>query len=196
MEEQFQDLFRITHHTNRVEAGKLLIAEPFMQGGCFARSVVYLVEHNAKGSVGLVLNKPLGYTTSALVQELEGMNIPVYMGGPVEQNQLYYIHSRPDIAEASRLNGGVYWGGDFKQLSHLLRAGEMRVDEIRFFVGYSGWSTGQLRQELKEGSWMVGEMEKELLFSLPNEGLWESSTRRLGGKYRLWANFPPNPVLN
>ena len=91
MEKEFQDLFQIRHNDDRVEVGKVLIAEPFLEGKYFNRSVVYMVEHDPSGSVGFVLNKPLPYTTSELVKELEGVYFPVYIGGPVERNQLYYI---------------------------------------------------------------------------------------------------------
>ena len=115
MEKEFQDLFQIRHNDDRVEVGKVLIAEPFLEGKYFNRSVVYMVEHDPSGSVGFVLNKPLPYTTSELVKELEGVYFPVYIGGPVERNQLYYIHRRNDIPDSEEIAKGIYWGGDFKE---------------------------------------------------------------------------------
>ena len=114
MEKEFQDLFQIRHNDDRVEVGKVLIAEPFLEGKYFNRSVVYMVEHDSSGSVGFVLNKPLPYTTSELVKELEGVHFPVYIGGPVERNQLYYIHRRNDIPDSEEIAKGIYWGGDFR----------------------------------------------------------------------------------
>lgn len=196
MEEQFQDLFRIRHNNDRVEAGKVLIAEPFLQGSYFSRSVVYLVEHNEKGSVGFILNKSLGCTASELVHELEGVDFPVYLGGPVEPNQLYYIHTRPDIEQSLLLADGVYWGGNFKQLVYMLKNGNIGTDQLRFFAGYSGWDKGQLYGELEEHSWMVGGIERSQLFASHNEYLWEQAMRKLGGRHKIWANFPKDPILN
>ena len=135
MEKEFQDLFQIRHNDDRVEVGKVLIAEPFLEGKYFNRSVVYMVEHDPSGSVGFVLNKPLPYTTSELVKELEGVYFPVYIGGPVERNQLYYIHRRNDIPDSEEIATGIYWGGDFKALTEMLKAGKVLEGEIRFFAG-------------------------------------------------------------
>ena len=196
MEKEFQDLFQIRHNDDRVEVGKVLIAEPFLEGKYFNRSVVYMVEHDPSGSVGFVLKKPLPYTTSELVKELEGVYFPVYIGGPVERNQLYYIHRRNDIPDSEEIAKGIYWGGDFKALTEMLKAGKVLEGEIRFFAGYSGWTDSQLENELQENSWMVGTIPTDTLFPIPNEGLWEQAMSSLGGRYKLWANFPEDPILN
>ncbi|MCR9012088.1 YqgE/AlgH family protein [Gabonibacter chumensis] len=196
MEEQFQDLFRIRHNSDRVEIGKVLIAEPFLQGNYFNRSVVYIVEHDETGSVGFVLNKPLPYTTSQLVKGLEGIELPVYLGGPVERNQLYYIHRKSGLTGALMIREGIYWGGNFRLLAEWLKSGKMTSGDVRFFAGYSGWNGKQLQGELEENSWMVGDIETEILFQLPNPQLWEQSMGSLGGRYKIWANFPEDPIMN
>ena len=141
MEKEFQDLFQIRHNDDRVEVGKVLIAEPFLEGKYFNRSVVYMVEHDPSGSVGFVLNKPLPYTTSELVKELEGVYFPVYIGGPVERNQLYYIHRRNDIPDSEEIAKGIYWGGDFKALTEMLKAGRYWFAR---FVSLQGIVAGQI----------------------------------------------------
>lgn len=196
MEDQFQDLFRIRRNNNKVSAGKLLIAEPFLQGNYFDRSVVYLVEHGEGGSVGYILNKPLDYSTSDLLKELKGIDFPVFLGGPVERNQLYYIHTCPDLPDSFRVGNGIYWGGDFGQLVCFLQEKRISQQEIRFFAGYSGWSKGQLLNELSEDSWLVGDADREMIFSGDDTQLWENAMRKLGGRYKVWANFPKDPILN
>lgn len=196
MEKEFQDLFQIRHNDDRVEVGKVLIAEPFLEGMYFNRSVIYMVEHDDDGSIGFVLNKPIAFTTSELVKELEGVYFPVYIGGPVERDQLYYIHRRNDIPDSEQIAEGIYWGGDFIALQGMLKAGMISQDEIRFFAGYSGWTRKQLDNELKENSWMVGSITTDILFTVPNEWLWEHAMGSLGGKHKLWANFPEDPILN
>ncbi len=196
MDEQFQDLFKIRRNRKKVEVGNILIAEPFLQGKYFSRSVIFMVEHDEKGSVGFVLNKPMAYTTSELISELSGVDYPVYIGGPVEPNQLYYIHRHPELENALHIINGIYWGGDFSQLTEMLKKGDIPAEEIRFFAGYSGWETGQLERELEENTWMIGDITRERFFEIPNEHIWEMSMSELGERYRIWANFPKDPIMN
>ena len=175
MDEQFQDLFKIRRNRKKVEIGNILIAEPFLQGKYFSRSVIFMVEHDEKGSIGFVLNKPMAYTTSDLVTELAGLEYPVYIGGPVEQNQLYYLHNHAEVEDALQIVPGIYWGGDFSKLTRLLQEGKIQPGEVRFFAGYSGWDAGQLDRELDENSWMVGDITPARFFEIPNDNLWEAS---------------------
>lgn len=196
MDEQFQDLFKIRRNRKKVEIGNVLIAEPFLEGKYFSRSVIFVVEHDEKGSIGFVLNKPMIYSTSDLVTELAGVDFPVYIGGPVEQNELYYIHSHPELSDALHISNGIYWGGDFVHLTRMLKEGNILPGEIRFFSGYSGWEAGQLNRELEENTWMIGDVSRQDVLELPAECLWEKSMSELGERYRIWANFPKDPIMN
>ncbi len=196
MDELFQDLFKIRPNRKNVGSGDILIAEPFLEGKYFSRSVVYITEHDEKGSIGFVLNKPMYYDTSDLVSELEGIHFPVYVGGPVEQNQLYYLHTHAELPNALPIADGIYWGGDFGHLAYSLKEGDILPGEIRFFAGYSGWECGQLKNEIDENSWMVGRITARHLFDTSYDELWEKSMESLGGKHKIWANFPENPVMN
>ena len=96
--------------------GKLLIAEPALTGDVsFNRSVVLLAEHNDEGAVGFILNKPLEYDICDLVSEIK-VPLKVFNGGPVEQDNLYFIHKVPHLIEDSiEISDGIYWGGDFEK---------------------------------------------------------------------------------
>ena len=196
MDEQFQDLFKIKYNRKNVGVGDILIAEPFLKGKCFSRAVIYIVEHDKNGTIGFTLNKVLPYTTSELVSELKKIDFPVYLGGPVEQNRLYYIHTHAELPDSLLIRDGVFWGGDFTHLVRMLNSGDILQDEVRFFAGYSGWDTGQLESELEENSWMVGQISGEGIFHRSPDGLWEKSMSELGGRYKVWANFPEDPVMN
>lgn len=196
MDEQFQDLFKIRRNRKKVEIGDILIAEPFLEGKYFSRSVIFMVEHDEKGSIGFVLNKPMAYSASDLVTELAGINFPVHVGGPVEPNQLYYLHKHPELEDALHIANDIYWGGDFTALVQMLKEGRILPEEIRFFAGYSGWDSGQLERELEENTWMVGDITSEGFFDVENEDLWESSMSALGGRYKIWSNFPKDPIMN
>ena len=178
--------------------GKLLIAEPSLTGDVsFNRSVVLLAEHNDEGSVGFILNKPLNYSMNDLVDEIE-IPFPVFNGGPVEQDNLYFIHKVPDLIPHSvEISDGIYWGGDFEITVMLVNSGKIGQKDIRFFLGYSGWASLQLDQELDSKSWIVvaNEYESDII-KQPANSFWRDKMMELGGQYLLWSNAPENPSLN
>ncbi len=180
------------------EKGCLLIAEPsIFTDTTFGRSVILLAEHNENGSVGFVLNKLNGYKLTDFVPSAE-KDFPVYNGGPVDSDQLYFIHKRPDLMEdALEISTGVFWGGSFEKVIEEVNKGTISPNEIRFFLGYSGWDFNQLEDELRKNSWVVSENAyKSDIVSAVDEDFWRKQMIELGGDYALWANSPENPNLN
>lgn len=178
--------------------GNLLIAEPALTGDVsFNRSVVLLAEHNEEGSVGFILNKPLDYDISDLVQEII-VPFPVFNGGPVEQDNLYFIHRVPHlISNSVEIADGIYWGGDFEKTIELVNANAIGENEIRFFLGYSGWASLQLDQELNSKSWIVVKNKyASNIIEKSTVAFWKEKMIELGGEYLLWSNAPENPNLN
>lgn len=178
--------------------GKLLIAEPSLTGDVsFNRSVVLLAEHNKEGSVGFILNKPLNYSMDDLVEEIH-IPFPVFNGGPVEQDNLYFIHNVPELIPNSiEISDGIYWGGDFEITVTLINTGKISQNEIRFFLGYSGWASFQLDQELDSRSWIVVANKYESgIIRKSTQAFWREKMMELGGQYLLWSNAPENPGLN
>tara|TARA_R110002051_G_scaffold93441_1_gene163262 strand:- start:2629 stop:3189 length:561 start_codon:yes stop_codon:yes gene_type:complete len=178
--------------------GKLLIAEPTLTGDVsFNRSVVLIAEHNDDGSVGFILNKPLMYSINELVTDIS-VPFQVYNGGPVEQDNLYFIHKVPHlIAESIEISHGIYWGGNFENIVELINKGLITEKDIRFFLGYSGWNSLQLDQELNSKSWVVvhNKYKSDIIHKAANT-FWKEKMIELGGDYILWSNFPENPNLN
>jgi len=178
--------------------GHLLIAEPSTLGDVsFNRSVVLLAEHNSEGSIGFILNKPLNYTINDLLPEIEA-SFKIYNGGPVEQDNLYFIHNIPEIIPNSiEISNGIYWGGDFETTKHLINTGEINKNNIRFFLGYSGWGVQQLEMELQENAWIISEnsLDKKLL-SKSSVQFWKEKIIEQGGEYLLFSNAPEDPMLN
>ena len=178
--------------------GHLLIAEPSILGDVsFNRSVVLLAEHNDEGSIGFILNKPLNYTINDLLPEIEA-SFKIYNGGPVEQDNLYFIHNIPDIIPNSvEISNGIYWGGDFETTKQLINEGKITKNHIRFFLGYSGWSVNQLEMEMQENSWIVAENTlKNKLLSKASTLFWKEKIIEQGDEYVLFSNAPENPMLN
>jgi len=180
------------------EKGKLLIAEPALAGDVsFSRSVVLLAEHSEDGSVGFILNKPLDYSISDLVTEIE-VPFKVFNGGPVEQDNLYFIHKVPElIANSIEISDGIYWGGDFECIVGLINTNAISEEDIRFFLGYTGWSSLQLDKELTSKSWAIlpNKYESNIIQKAPG-AFWKENMLTLGGDYLLWSNTPENPSLN
>lgn len=178
--------------------GCLLVAEPsILNDISFNRAVILLTEHNNEGSVGFIINKPLSYSINDLVPEIEA-TFMIYNGGPVEQDNLYFIHNVPDlIPDSVEISNGIYWGGDFEITKKLINEGIIKKDNIRFFLGYTGWETDQLEYELEENSWIILENElKEKIIGKNSQDFWKEKMNQLGGDYLLFSNSPENPSLN
>lgn len=146
-----------------------------------------LVESNV---VGFILNRPLEFTIQDLLPEINSQ-FKIYEGGPVEQDNLYFVHRVPDlIPDSIAVSNGIYWGGNFSSLKKLLQNNILEATEIRFFLGYSGWGEQQLLEEIETDSWFVTENDFQNIFSVDNETLWKNKLLQKGGEYKLWANAP------
>ncbi|MEL7589222.1 MAG: YqgE/AlgH family protein [Prolixibacteraceae bacterium] len=192
------DIFKI--ETNHVAPGKgrVLIAEPFLPGSYFNRSVVLLVSHSDKGAVGFILNKKIDFPLSEIVSDFPDFQGDISIGGPVSTDTVYFIHSLGgDLPGSVHVKDNLYWGGDFEELKRRINLGIVGPKQVRFFLGYSGWDKGQLEEELNENSWLVSEMEQQVIMdsSSPKQ-MWIETVKNMGGKYSLWENFPENPSLN
>ncbi|MEO5984984.1 MAG: YqgE/AlgH family protein [Ferruginibacter sp.] len=179
------------------DQGILLIADPFLKDSNFRRSVVLMCRHSEEGSFGFVLNRLFEQTIGDLITDLEGYELPVFNGGPVQMDTVHYIHQYPNLLPDSQLIAdNIYWGGDFDILKTLIKNGEVDTEKIKFFIGYSGWSNGQLNSELSEKSWLTATSNRKLVFHTPFEDIWKAGLRHLGGKYEMMINYPIDPQLN
>jgi putative transcriptional regulator len=185
--------------SQELKKGHLLIAEPSITGDIsFNRSVILLAEHTNSGSIGFILNKPLDFSLKDLLPDLI-QDFVVYNGGPVEQDNLYFIHKVPNLIPNSvEISEGIYWAGDFDTVCELINRGEISQKDIRFFLGYSGWDTDQLCDELSHNSWIVikNKYQSNIIEQKYNSELWKEKMMELGGNYIIWSNAPENPTLN
>tara|TARA_B100000524_G_C23601185_1_gene352652 strand:+ start:276 stop:827 length:552 start_codon:yes stop_codon:yes gene_type:complete len=181
-----------------LEKGKILIAEPSIIGDAsFNRSIILLVEHGSNGSIGFILNKPMNLNISDLIPEIES-NLKIYNGGPVQQDNLYFIHKISDlIPESIMISEGLYWSGNFEYVLKLIKKGEINKNDIRFFLGYSGWDFNQLNDELNNNSWILSEnSHNKNIITAVDEVFWKNKMLDLGGEYSLWSNAPEHPSHN
>ena len=194
------DIFNIKIPQPEPRSGDLLLAVPFMDDGCFSHAVVCLIEHSLEsGTMGLVTNRLSGYTLNELVEDIpDSEDIPVFIGGPVHNDRLYYLHTLGNlIPDSVEVVPGLYVGGDFDAVKRYISEGNMLETKIRFFVGYSGWTRGQLRRELNNFDWAVAKIKSvdDVMTGVEN-GAWRLQVANLGEKYRIWLNCPPNALLN
>lgn len=181
-----------------IQKGALLIAEPsILTDVSFNRSVVLVAEHNQKGTVGFIINKPLGFTLDELVPDINA-SYSVFNGGPVEQDNLYFVHTVPDLLPGStEISDGIFWGGNFDLLTEAINQQQISKTQIRFFLGYSGWGPGQLVEEMNDKAWLAVKNEyKSQLFEKAASDFWRNELLDLGGNYALWSNAPENPLMN
>ena len=178
--------------------GAVLLAEPFMIDPNFKRSVILLTEHSTEeGTVGFVLNKPIRVKINDLIEDFPEFESPVYFGGPVAPETLHYIHDVGDILDESiKVSQGVYWGGDFEKLKFLITSKLVQPYNIRFFLGYSGWSPGQLLDEMEYGSWVMAHMDTNYAFKTKHHEMWSQVMKHKGGAYTVISEMPDASFLN
>lgn len=177
--------------------GKVLITEPFLEDDYFERSIVLLCEHNEEGSFGFVLNN---YAEISLqeISDFPPFEAQISVGGPVDPQHLYYIHTLGlDIEGSIQIADGLYMGGDFENVKEKVKLGLIKPGQIRFFIGYSGWTKGQLEDELLKNAWLVSDIiELDALMNDQYDTIWEDYMRNQGGKYKAFSQFPTDHNLN
>ncbi len=183
-----------------MKAGTLLISQPFLGDPNFERSVVLLCRYSpAEGAFGLVLTRPTPLLLGDVLAlpptaALPVARLPLFTGGPVQPDTLHFVHQRAELPGASALGQGVFWGGDFDQFLAGLDADAGPT--VRLFAGYSGWSAGQLEEEIGRGSWIRQPASAGKVFTLESDAFWRTILREKGGRYRALANYPLDPRLN
>ena len=192
------ELFNYSFDKIEPRKGDLLISEPFLNDPNFSRTVILLCEHNEEGSFGFVINKEAKIKLNELVSGAGNREDKIFIGGPVQQNTLQFIHRSDGLIEGSvEVQEGIFWGGNFEQMLAMIDGDLIKVDDIKFFVGYSGWGAGQLKGELELNSWIISRNVKiEQIFNTDVESLWKEVLNTMGGKFKIVANFPVDPRLN
>lgn len=179
------------------DKGRLLISEPFMGDYYFGRSVILMAEHNEEGSFGVVLNKAIKAPLNEVLKGLPPFDAKIYIGGPVDTNSTFYIHTLGETIEDSmKIGDGLYWGGDIEAIKEMIFLKQLTPLNIRFFIGYSGWGTNQLEAELKKNSWMVHKKANQKILEYPVENMWANLLEEMGPKYKYWTKFPIDPNMN
>lgn len=169
--------------SKKLLAPGFLIATPQLTDSQFAKAVVLMVEHSSQGSMGLVINQtaPLTFRDLGRSQDLSVADSrcdePLLHGGPVEPFRGFLIHDSPAVEERNEIVPGLFLSTTNEALSPLL------LDEsvnLRFFLGYAGWGPGQLEDEVKQGSWLVTEAQRDVILHDEPRQIWEQAIRGMG----------------
>lgn len=191
------DIFKIQSNNVSPSRGKILISEPFLCDATFGRSVILLVDHTDEGSMGLIINKQLPLFLNDIIMEFKYLDdIPLYKGGPIATDTLFYLHTLSDISDSISISKGLYLNGNFDEIKKYILQGNKISECIRFFLGYSGWDSEQLNNEIRENTWLVSEEGKSYLMKNNIKDMWRTALEKLGSKYEAWSRFPQVPTLN
>jgi len=189
------DILKIISNNVKPTMGKILISEPMLNDEFFKRSVVYLIDETSDTFMGLVLNNPLDVKLNEVLEGFDGSDFDLYVGGPVEPDVLFYIHTLGEIKEAEPIANGLYFGGDIEEIKLLCEIGKLNKSNIKFFLGSAGWGPGQLDEEITFNSWLVTDCNSEFLFTNTTK-MWSESLQFVGNRYKIWKNFPVDPEMN
>lgn len=185
--------------TNPVEPekGKFLISDPFLNEDYFRRSIIFLCEHNDEGSFGFVINNFISVNLHELDENFPKIETQISLGGPIEVNSLYFIHTFGEqIQNSAIITEGIYLGGDFQELSNIIKKDETLINQVRFFIGYAGWSAGQLEKEITSNSWIVIDVDSTDIFKTKAKQNWKRYMHDLGGKFKIMSKYPIDPNTN
>ena len=183
---------------NKMYKGKLLISPKILIGDVFFnKAIILVVDNEDSGSVGFIINKKMKYYLSDIINTAK-ISLPIYLGGPVEQDNLFFIHNCNDLIPNGKLiNDNLFWGGDFKKAIDLVNHKKIDNKNICFYMGYTGWSSGQLDDEIKSDFWVLKEnCFKSKIIRKRKKSLWKDYMISFGGDHLIWANSPDNPYLN
>jgi putative transcriptional regulator len=180
----------------RPRQGIILISEPSLRDFYFRQSVILLAEHNKEGSFGIIINKPIEARLNEVLKDFPDLDIPVYLGGPVNTDSLFFIHTKENVDKSLKIIDGLYWGGNIDTIREMMEMKLIQENEIRFFIGYAGWSPRQLEREIREKSWVLSHTSIDEIISRHPEKLWPGYLKSMGSDYAIWANFPADPSYN
>jgi len=182
------------------EKGSLLIANPVLPDPNFSRTVILLCDHDDQGSFGLVINRSTQLKAPDLflnINILKSYNEKIYLGGPVSQSMVFFLCRSPTAAgKLEEVCSGVYLGSNLETLESLYSSLENPEQDIRFYLGYSGWSGGQLAEEMEQNSWLVQRANEQFIFLDSESLIWPQAVNSLGEKYQYLTKAPVNPQWN
>ena len=189
--------FHFTPTKTPLQAGKLLVSVPLTGDIFFDRSVIFLIDHSEEGSFGITLNKKLPLTLKDLFPDTHNEHIPIYFGGPVEANTMYFLHSYGNLLKGSSpISETIYYGACATDLLDSIKKELLDENLIHFYLGYAGWTSGQLEAEMNRNLWVIADFDETNLFGNDTKLYWNTVVESLGNDFSSWLNLPEEPYWN
>ena len=180
-----------------IQPGQILIADPYLQDGEFTRSVILMTHYAPDNTMGFILNHPSTVYVNEVFVDFPDFDGLVHIGGPVDQNMMFFVHRLGEIIpDAIPIRKGLYFGGDFEILKTQIAAGRVKKNDIRFYLGYSGWGMDQLHGEIEKGFWIQGQYKLKYQFTNKADLVWGSALGKNKPEYKFFANYSFTPSLN
>jgi len=143
------------------------------------------------------MNKPIEFKLNDVISDFPEFDAKVYIGGPVKTDSIFFIHKLGYLVEDSmKIMDGLYWGGNIENIKEMIIANTLSKDDIRFFIGYSGWEPEQLEKEINRNSWIIADTNSSQIMHKSPTSLWKEIIKGLGDDYQLLMNLPSDALMN
>ena len=179
-----------------LKKGYLLVAQPFLIDSYFNRSVILICDNNKNGTIGLQINKPQKSNSMSIISK-PLIDQKVFLGGPVDKN-IFFLHKKNVFTNDSvKINNDLFFSKNINYIESLILNKKIQQNHIKLFIGYSGWNSGQLEEELKENSWIVvPKFDINIIFSKDYNNIWKEVLNNSSKIHKMFSNYPINPRLN
>ena len=179
-----------------LKKGYLLLAQPLLTDSYFNRSVILICDHNKNGTIGLQINKPLKSNVKSIISK-PLIDQKVFLGGPVDKN-IFFLHKNNMFANDSvKINNHLFFSKNIDYIESLILDNKIQQNQFKLFIGYSGWDSGQLEEELNENSWIVvPKFDINIIFSKDYNNIWKEVLNNSSKIHKMFSNYPINPRLN
>ena len=179
-----------------LKKGYLLVAQPFLIDSYFNRSVILICDHNKNGTIGLQVNKPLKSNLKSIISKTL-IDQKAFLGGPVDKN-IFFLHKKYfSTDESIKINNDLFFSKNIDYIENLILNKKIQENQFKLFIGYSGWNSGQLEEELNENSWIViPKFDINIIFSKDYKNIWKKVLNNSNKIHKMFSNYPINPRLN
>ena len=179
-----------------LKKGYLLVAQPLLIDSYFNRSVILICDHNKNGTIGLQVNKPLKSNLKSIISKTL-IDQKAFLGGPVDKN-IFFLHKKIfSTDESIKINNDLFFSKNIDYIENLILNKKILENQFKLFIGYSGWNSGQLEEELNENSWIViPKFDINIIFSKDYKNIWKKVLNNSNKIHKMFSNYPINPRLN
>lgn len=136
--------------------GNIIKSTSLLKDTVFENTSIFIITNNSDGAIGFIINHFANRDLNQLDEFKNSKSFALFRGGPVDEEHLFFVHSKPEFINGGQLvSNGIYYGGDFTNVISAIDKNAINSNELKIFIGYCGWDAGELEVELAEGSWTI-----------------------------------------